>query len=91
MWPFQPELNNEVFDDDLEVVKGLAGKVSPRQEYMNLAAVPRFSRPSMELQVASTTLGAVPSVVWAVCLASVVVGGCPERCWVLLADCCSFF
>lgn len=58
MWPFQPELNNEVFDEDLDVSKGLSGKVSPRQEYMNLAAVPRFSRPSMELQVASTTFRA---------------------------------
>lgn len=57
MWPFQPELNNEVFDDDLDG-KGLPGKVSPRQEYMNLAAVPRFSRPSMELQVAPTTFRA---------------------------------
>lgn len=66
MWPFQPELNNEVFGDDLDVGQGLPGTVSPRQEYMNLAAVPRFSRPSMELQVASTTFGAV---VWAVCLA----------------------
>lgn len=54
MWPFQPESNNEVFDDGLDVGKGPSGKVSPRQEYMNLAAVPRFSRPSMELQVAST-------------------------------------
>lgn len=58
MWPFQPESNNEVFDEDLDVSKGLPGKVSPRQEYMNLAAVPRFSRPSMELQVASTTFRA---------------------------------
>lgn len=58
MWPFQPESNNEVFDEDLDVSKGLSGKVSPRQEYMNLAAVPRFSRPSMELQVASTTFRA---------------------------------
>eukprot|EP00066_Takifugu_rubripes_P017094 XP_011606360.1 PREDICTED: protein scribble homolog isoform X2 [Takifugu rubripes] len=46
----EPESNNEVFDEDLDVSKGLPGKVSPRQEYMNLAAVPRFSRPSMELQ-----------------------------------------
>ncbi|TNM96512.1 hypothetical protein fugu_016173 [Takifugu bimaculatus] len=45
-----PEPDNEVFDEDLDVSKGLPGKVSPRQEYMNLAAVPRFSRPSMELQ-----------------------------------------
>lgn len=29
------------------------GKPSPRQEYMSLAAVPRFSRPSMELQVST--------------------------------------
>lgn len=39
-----------MFDDDIEG-KGLAGKLSPRREYLNLAAVPRFSRPSMELQV----------------------------------------
>ncbi|XP_036935121.1 protein scribble homolog isoform X2 [Acanthopagrus latus] len=45
----EPELINEVFDDDIEG-KGLAGKLSPRREYLNLAAVPRFSRPSMELQ-----------------------------------------
>lgn len=70
MWPFQPELVNEVFEDDLAAGKGLPGPLSPRQEYMNLAAVPRFSRPSMELQVASTTttttVGAVLSV-WAGC------------------------
>lgn len=65
MWPFQPELNNEVFEADLDVAQGPPGKASPRREYMNLAAVPRFSRPSMELQVASTTVGAVLSVVLA--------------------------
>lgn len=47
-----------MFDDDLDdhegAGKGLTPKVSsPRQEYMSLAAVPRFSRPSMELQVSS--------------------------------------
>lgn len=57
MWPFQPELMDEVFEEDLVVGGGLPGKVSPRQEYMNLAAVPRFCRPSMELQVASTSSG----------------------------------
>uniref|UniRef100_UPI0037E7B900 protein scribble homolog isoform X8 n=1 Tax=Semicossyphus pulcher TaxID=241346 RepID=UPI0037E7B900 len=50
----EPELNNEVFDDDIEGQEGagksLANKPSPRQDYMSLAAVPRFSRPSMELQ-----------------------------------------
>ncbi|XP_026148280.1 protein scribble homolog isoform X15 [Mastacembelus armatus] len=57
----EPELNNEVFDDDVHVQertdKGQTSKVSPRpsltsdrREYMSLAAVPRFSRPSMELQ-----------------------------------------
>lgn len=45
----EPELINEVFDDDIDG-KALAGKLSPRREYLNLAAVPRFSRPSMELQ-----------------------------------------
>lgn len=64
MWPFQPELNNEVFDDDTDgqerAGKGLTGTVSPRREYMSLAAVPRLSRPSTELQVptASATSGA---------------------------------
>ncbi|CAJ1082580.1 protein scribble homolog isoform X14 [Xyrichtys novacula] len=53
----EPELNNEVFDDDIDG-QGGAGKspnstLSPRQEYMSLAAVPRFSRPSMELQTPS--------------------------------------
>ncbi|XP_073343985.1 protein scribble homolog isoform X1 [Pagrus major] len=43
----EPELINEVFDDDID---GKASKLSPRREYLNLAAVPRFSRPSMELQ-----------------------------------------
>ncbi|XP_075903820.1 protein scribble homolog isoform X15 [Nelusetta ayraudi] len=51
----EPQLYNEVFDDDPEGHGG-AGEApspkasSPRQEYMSLAAVPRFSRPSMELQ-----------------------------------------
>ncbi|XP_068438193.1 protein scribble homolog isoform X6 [Clinocottus analis] len=57
----EPELNNEVFDDDIEGQtgpgKGLNRSVSPRsplsperQEYMSLAAVPRLSRPSWDLQ-----------------------------------------
>uniref|UniRef100_A0A8C4FDL5 Protein scribble homolog n=1 Tax=Dicentrarchus labrax TaxID=13489 RepID=A0A8C4FDL5_DICLA len=50
----EPEWNNEVFDDDIDgqegAGKGLTSKVSPRREYMSLAAVPRLSRPSMELQ-----------------------------------------
>ncbi|XP_071340941.1 protein scribble homolog isoform X21 [Trachinotus anak] len=57
----EPELNNEVFDDDIDgqegVGKGLTSKVSPRpslasdrREYMSLAAVPRLSRPSVDLQ-----------------------------------------
>ncbi|XP_068566154.1 protein scribble homolog isoform X9 [Cebidichthys violaceus] len=53
----EPDLNNEVFDDDIDgqegAGKGLASRVplSPdRQEYMNLAAVPRFSKPSWDLQ-----------------------------------------
>ncbi|KAM9332169.1 LOW QUALITY PROTEIN: protein scribble homolog [Pholidichthys leucotaenia] len=61
----EPELNNEVFVDNTDGQVGgdggLTTKVSPRpslssdrREYMNLAAVPRFSRPSMELQSLST-------------------------------------
>uniref|UniRef100_A0A3B5A5Q0 Protein scribble homolog n=1 Tax=Stegastes partitus TaxID=144197 RepID=A0A3B5A5Q0_9TELE len=57
----EPELNNEVFVDATDGQEGggegLTGKVSPRlslssdrREYLSLAAVPRFSRPSMELQ-----------------------------------------
>ncbi|XP_070842226.1 protein scribble homolog isoform X4 [Chaetodon trifascialis] len=50
----ESELNNEVFDDDTDdqesAGKGLTGKLSPRREYMSLAAVPRLSRPSTELQ-----------------------------------------
>lgn len=74
MWPFQPELNNEVFDDDIDGQEGagLTSKVSPRREYMSLAAVPRLSRPSMDLQVptASATSTAALFFVWAaVCLA----------------------
>ncbi|XP_044031846.1 protein scribble homolog isoform X17 [Siniperca chuatsi] len=50
----EPELNNEVFDDDIDgqegAVKGLTSKVSPRREYMSLAAVPRLSRISTDLQ-----------------------------------------
>uniref|UniRef100_A0A8C2ZH21 Protein scribble homolog n=1 Tax=Cyclopterus lumpus TaxID=8103 RepID=A0A8C2ZH21_CYCLU len=53
-----PELNNEVFDDDIDgqtgAGKGLTGSVSPlspdRRDYMSLAAVPRLSRPSWDLQ-----------------------------------------
>ncbi|XP_076617274.1 protein scribble homolog isoform X2 [Chaetodon auriga] len=50
----ESELNNEVFDDDTDdqesAGKGLTSKLSPRREYMSLAAVPRLSRPSTELQ-----------------------------------------
>ncbi|KAM7390242.1 hypothetical protein PAMA_008428 [Pampus argenteus] len=57
----EPELNNDVFDDDIEDEEGagtgVTGEVSPRpslspdrREYMSLAAVPRLSRPSVELQ-----------------------------------------
>ncbi|XP_029979703.1 protein scribble homolog isoform X2 [Sphaeramia orbicularis] len=57
----EPELNNEVFDENVEGQEGagmgLTGKVSPRpslssdrREYMSLAAVPRVSRPSLDLQ-----------------------------------------
>ncbi|KAF7667985.1 hypothetical protein LDENG_00037590 [Lucifuga dentata] len=56
----EPELNNEVFDDVEShegAGRGLTSKVSPRpslssdrREYMSLAAVPRFSRPSLDTQ-----------------------------------------
>nr|XP_043895015.1 protein scribble homolog isoform X12 [Solea senegalensis] len=57
----EPELSNEVFDDDVDgqkgAGKGLTSEVSPRpsltsdrREYLSLAAVPRLSRPSMDLQ-----------------------------------------
>lgn len=74
MWPFQPELNNEVFDDDIDGQEGagLTSKVSPRREYMSLAAVPRLSRPSMDLQVptaSATSTAALFFVRAAVCLA----------------------
>ncbi|XP_029935661.1 protein scribble homolog isoform X2 [Myripristis murdjan] len=60
----EPELHNEVFDDGVEghegAGKGLTGKISPRpslssdrREYMSLAAVPRLSRPSLDLQTPS--------------------------------------
>lgn len=63
----QPQLYNEVFDDDLE---GLGGAdeapppkaSSPRKDYMSLAAVPRFSRPSMELQVPTGAAGGAVGV-----------------------------
>ncbi|XP_072234697.1 protein scribble homolog isoform X4 [Leuresthes tenuis] len=57
----EPELDNEVFDDDVDgqegAGKGLTSRVSPRpslssdrREYLSLAAVPRLSRPSQDLQ-----------------------------------------
>ncbi|MEQ2211170.1 hypothetical protein XENOCAPTIV_027848 [Xenoophorus captivus] len=58
--------------------EGLTSKVSPRpslssdrREYMSLAAVPRFSRTSVELQVSAASMaGAALVGVWAaVCLA----------------------
>lgn len=66
MWPFQPELNNDVFDDDTGgqegAGEGLTSEVSPRpslssdrREYLSLAAVPRHSRPSLDLQVPTAT------------------------------------
>ncbi|XP_042254976.1 protein scribble homolog isoform X2 [Thunnus maccoyii] len=57
----EPELINEVFDDDIEGQEGAGtgetSKVSPRpslspdrREYMSLAAVPHLSRASLDLQ-----------------------------------------
>lgn len=61
LWPFQPEMSNDVFDDDIDGQdggQGLTGQVShwpsltsDRRDYMSLAAVPRVSRPSTEQQV----------------------------------------
>uniref|UniRef100_A0A8C8CUX3 Protein scribble homolog n=1 Tax=Oncorhynchus tshawytscha TaxID=74940 RepID=A0A8C8CUX3_ONCTS len=56
----EPELNNEVFEDEVEgdggLGGGLAAHVSPRpsltsdrRDYMSLAAVPRLSRASMDM------------------------------------------
>uniref|UniRef100_A0A8C7PYA4 Protein scribble homolog n=1 Tax=Oncorhynchus mykiss TaxID=8022 RepID=A0A8C7PYA4_ONCMY len=52
----EPELNNEVFEDEVEGDGGLAAHVSPRpslssdrRDYMSLAAVPRLSRASMDM------------------------------------------
>lgn len=80
VWPFQPDLNNEVFDDTdgrEGAGEGLTGKVSPRQpllsdrrEYMSFAAVPRRSTPSMDLQVPTASNTARASL----CLAWPVVG-----------------
>lgn len=89
-------MTNEVFEDDLDAGQGLSAKVSPRQEYMNLAAVPRFSRPSMELQVAPTRLGAAqPCTLSGLCAwleqwwweAALIYGPViASLFWVLLAD-----
>ncbi|TDG97393.1 hypothetical protein EPR50_G00225990 [Perca flavescens] len=53
----EPELNNEVFDDDIDGQEGAGKGLTPRaslssdrQEYMRLAGVPRLSRPSWDLQ-----------------------------------------
>lgn len=77
VWPFQPDLNNEVFDDTdgrEGAGEGLTGKVSPRQpllsdrrEYMSFAAVPRRSTPSMDLQVptaSNTARASLCSCAW---------------------------
>ncbi|KAM6900570.1 protein scribble homolog [Xenentodon cancila] len=59
--PPQPELDNEVFQDGIDgqegASKGLTDRVTPRpslssdrREYMSLAAVPRLSRLSQDLQ-----------------------------------------
>ncbi|XP_060950067.1 protein scribble homolog isoform X2 [Limanda limanda] len=47
----EPELHNEVFDDVIDGQEGaVTSQVSPRREYMSLAAVPRHSRASLDLQ-----------------------------------------
>uniref|UniRef100_A0A3P8WU11 Scribble planar cell polarity protein n=1 Tax=Cynoglossus semilaevis TaxID=244447 RepID=A0A3P8WU11_CYNSE len=56
----EPEMSNDVFDDDIDGQdggQGLTGQVShwpsltsDRRDYMSLAAVPRVSRPSTEQQ-----------------------------------------
>ncbi|TNN46728.1 Protein scribble [Liparis tanakae] len=67
-----PELTNEVFDDDVGGQRGAgrapssgAPPLSPdRQEYMSLAAVPRLSRPSWDLQVPSASATSTAASVW---------------------------
>ncbi|XP_064797779.1 protein scribble homolog isoform X4 [Oncorhynchus masou masou] len=64
----EPELNNEVFEDEVEgdggIGGGLAAHVSPRpslssdrRDYMSLAAVPRLSRASMDMVVKTPSPG----------------------------------
>ncbi|XP_045077114.1 LOW QUALITY PROTEIN: protein scribble homolog [Coregonus clupeaformis] len=64
----EPELNNEVFEDEVEgdggVGGGLAAPVSPRpslssdrRDYRSLAAVPRLSRASMDMVVKTPSPG----------------------------------
>uniref|UniRef100_A0A8K9UC87 Protein scribble homolog n=1 Tax=Oncorhynchus mykiss TaxID=8022 RepID=A0A8K9UC87_ONCMY len=60
----EPELNNEVFEDEVEGDGGLAAHVSPRpslssdrRDYMSLAAVPRLSRASMDMVVKTPSPG----------------------------------
>ncbi|CAB1340631.1 unnamed protein product, partial [Coregonus sp. 'balchen'] len=64
----EPELNNEVFEDEVEgdggVGRGQAAPVSPRpslssdrRDYMSLAAVPRLSRASMDMVVKTPSPG----------------------------------
>ncbi|XP_046880234.1 LOW QUALITY PROTEIN: protein scribble homolog [Hypomesus transpacificus] len=50
----EPPLYNEVFEDEVEGGVGLLSPLSPeRREYLSLAAVPRLSRPSLELKTPS--------------------------------------
>lgn len=59
VWPLQPESNNDVFYDGTDSQEGAGGAsarptlLSDRQEYTNMAAVPRISRPSLDTQVAA--------------------------------------
>lgn len=44
-------------EPDAQEAAGLSSLPSPRQDYINLAAVPQFHRPSMELKVPTATSG----------------------------------
>lgn len=55
-WVFQPQLNNEVFEDEGGLpLAPRPSLTSDRREYRSLAAVPRLSRPSVESKVPSSS------------------------------------